>query len=305
MKISMLLAWTAVLCVLLTALRYPARISKKPQYNRTFHKIHIPIGLLALALALLHGLLAGNFPGSQIVWGSLLFTLNWGSLCLLLIILLAVSYLLRKQMKKTWMPLHRILTVALLLVLVLHLFDVGVHILDAAPSQAETSEAAAQVTPDAAFPGSAPAQGASAEANKEIPEAVQGEFSGAALTDGTYQGSAQGFKGTVTVEVTVEQGQVTDITVLSNVDTPNYFSRACAVLDTVKQSQSLQVDAVSGATYSSAGLLKAIADALSGAAADGELQVNESLQNLPAHGGHGHHHGGPASGEPSTASPDE
>ena len=50
MKISMILAWCAVLCVILTAVRYLVRVSKNPNWNRVFHKLHIPMGLLALLL---------------------------------------------------------------------------------------------------------------------------------------------------------------------------------------------------------------------------------------------------------------
>lgn len=319
MKISMALAWATVLCVLLTALRYPARVSKQPRCSRAFHKLHIPVGLAALLLALLHGLLAGNFPGGELYLGPLLLMPNWGSACLLLILLLAVSWLLRKWLKKAWMPLHRVLTVLLLLALVLHLFDVGVHILDAPEtaslspsatsspstqpsptSSPSTSSPSTQPSPPASqedgsgeAAGEDPVEDPVADPTEDLLGTAQAKFSGAVLADGTYQGSGQGFNGTLTVEVTVEQGQVTAITVVSSNDTPNFFSRARAVLDSVLQSQSLEVDAVSGATYSSAGLLSAIEDALSGAVTDGELQVNESLQNLPAQGGHGHGGFGP------------
>lgn len=296
MKISMALAWATVLCVLLTALRCPARISKQPRCSRAFHKIHIPVGLAALFLALLHGLLAGNCPGGELFWGSLLLTPNWGSLCLLLILLLAVSFLSRKRLKRAWMPLHRVLTALLLLALLLHLFDVGVHILDTSETvslpPSVTSSPSTQPSP-APSPEEDPGEDPTAAPTEELLETVQTKFSGAALADGVYQGSGQGFNGTLTVEVTVEQGQVTAITVLSSGDTPNFFSRACTILDLVIQSQSLEVDAASGATYSSAGLLSAIENALSGAVTDGELQVNESLQDLPAQEGHGHRDFGP------------
>lgn len=317
MKLSMILAWCAVVCVCLTAVRYLVRIGKNPKWNRLFHKLHIPTGLLALGFGLAHGLLAGNLPGGRVFLAPVLLTFNWGSLCFVWMLLLLLSYLLRKQLKKVWMPVHRGLTVLLLVVLAVHLLEVGIHVLDQAPAPAEevpavsvpvTAQRTAAPAPETPVSTAAESAGeeaqtveaASEEAlmSAETPSSAQEptpeptpvvEFSGAVLADGVYQGSAQGYKSTITVEVTVEQGAVTAVTVLEQNDTPNYYAYAAAIPDTVVETQSLQVDAVTGATYSSAGLLNAIEDALSGAVVEGELQVNEAMDNLPAKGGHGKH----------------
>ena len=316
MKISMILAWAAVVCVLLTAARYLARISKNPTWNRLFHKFHIPTGLLALGFGLVHGLLAGNFPGGKVFLGPVLFTLNWGSLCFVLLLLLLLSYLLRKQLKNAWMPVHRVLTVLLLAVLAVHLLDVGVHVLDQAPAPAaaapvvsvavtQSTKAPVQETPVSTDVESVSEESRTAEISSEEEPVPTGtpspspdptpeptpvvEFSGAVLADGVYQGSAQGYKSTITVEVTVDQGAVTAVTVLEQNDTPNFYAYAATIPETVVETQSLQVDAVTGATYSSAGLLNAIEDALSGAVLQGALQVNEAVDDLPAKGGHGKH----------------
>ena len=322
MKISMILAWCTVICVLLTAMKYLARISKNPKCNQLFHKIHIPTGILALIFGLLHGLLAGNIPGGKVFVGTILLTPNWGSLCFLLMLLLLLSYLLRKQLKKAWLPLHRILTILLLAAVILHLVDVGIHVFDREPSYAsaitpivsvsvttspeaatptavETPTATVPVTPtpsaDEIFSVSEPEEFPLSNAEptptlEPTPEPTpQVEFSGAVLADGVYQGSAEGYKSTITVEVTVEQGQVSAISVLEQNDTPNFYANAATIPDTVVETQSLQVDAVTGATYSSAGLLNAIENALSGAVVEGELQVNEAMDNLSAKGGHGKH----------------
>lgn len=308
MKISMLLAWGAVLCVLLAAGRYLARVSKNKKANRLFHGLHLPLGLLGLLLGLLHGLLAGNIPGGTVLWGSMLLTANWGSACFLLMLLLAGSYLLRRQLKNLWMPVHRVLTVLLLAALILHVVDVGVHVLDRAPvpAAAESPAVTSVVTiqPEVSAEESAleaemfneeissaePAEKSAVETPIPVAETMpQVTFSGAVLADGVYQGSGQGYKSTITVEVTVVQGAVTNITVLEQNDTPNFYAYAESIPDTVVEEQSLQVDAVTGATYSSAGLLNAIEDALSGAVLEGELQVNAAMDALPEKGGHGKH----------------
>ena len=83
------------------------------------------------------------------------------------------------------------------------------------------------------------------------------------LTDGFYIGSADAFRGDVEVQVTVEKQKVTDISILSYCDTEEYFFRAApAVIEQMKAEQSLNVDAVSGATYSSNGIIHAVANAL-------------------------------------------
>ena len=83
------------------------------------------------------------------------------------------------------------------------------------------------------------------------------------LTDGIYTGSADAFRGDVEVQVTVEKQKVTDISILSYCDTEEYFFRAApAVIEQMKAEQSLNVEAVSGATYSSNGVIHAVANAL-------------------------------------------
>ena len=83
------------------------------------------------------------------------------------------------------------------------------------------------------------------------------------LTDGIYTGSADAFRGDVEVQVTVEKQKVTDISILSYCDTEEYFFRAApAVIEQMKAEQSLNVDAGRGATYSSNGVIHAVANAL-------------------------------------------
>lgn len=84
--------------------------------------------------------------------------------------------------------------------------------------------------------------------------------------DGTYTGTAQGFVGPITVKVTVSGGKVTAITVTSSTDNEPYLSNAKGVINKILNSQSTNVDVVSGATYSSNGIIGAVRNALSKAA---------------------------------------
>ena len=82
--------------------------------------------------------------------------------------------------------------------------------------------------------------------------------------DGTYQGSGTGFGGTITVQVTVSDGKITAVDILSaSGETGSYFASAQGVVSKVLSSQSPNVDAVSGATYSSNGIIQAVQNALS------------------------------------------
>lgn len=81
--------------------------------------------------------------------------------------------------------------------------------------------------------------------------------------DGTYTGSAQGFGGTIKVQVTIKNGKIKNIIVLeaSGEDEP-YFTHAKGLIQVILDKQSTDVDVVSGATYSSTGLINAIRNAL-------------------------------------------
>ena len=70
------------------------------------------------------------------------------------------------------------------------------------------------------------------------------------LADGVYKGYATGFSGPVTVAVTIMDKKITSIDILSSTDDEAFFNRAKSVIDRIISSQSLDVDAVSGATYS-------------------------------------------------------
>lgn len=99
-------------------------------------------------------------------------------------------------------------------------------------------------------------QGSTTTPTTEVPEG--------GYKDGTYQGSGTGFGGTITVQVTVSSGKITAVDILSaSGETGSYFASAQGVVSKVLSSQSPNVDAVSGATYSSNGIIQAVQNALS------------------------------------------
>jgi uncharacterized protein with FMN-binding domain len=105
--------------------------------------------------------------------------------------------------------------------------------------------------------------GSETSANQVTPTPESGESNQVSCKDGTYEGSGTGFRGTTTVQVSVENGKIASIEVLSYKDDARFFERADdRVIDEIISQQQVQVDAVSGATFSSNGIMEAVADAL-------------------------------------------
>lgn len=81
--------------------------------------------------------------------------------------------------------------------------------------------------------------------------------------DGTYTGSAQGFGGDITVSVTLKADEITAITVDSAPGEDSaYLSQGENVINSIISAQSTDVDTISGATFSSTGIINAVVDAL-------------------------------------------
>jgi uncharacterized protein with FMN-binding domain len=84
----------------------------------------------------------------------------------------------------------------------------------------------------------------------------------ASVQDGSYVGEQNNWPDTAKVEVGVKDGAIVSIKILQHLHGPGREHGAYAIPDRVIAAQSLQVDAVSGATYASKVMLKAIEKAL-------------------------------------------
>ena len=106
---------------------------------------------------------------------------------------------------------------------------------------------------------------------------------GSAYADGTYIGTGVGFNGDVVIAATMKDGVLVSLAVVQTDDDEEYFSRAETLLSAVVKRQSTSVDTVSGATYSSKGILAAIEDALakSEAAKNGDAEGGEQSPSAP------------------------
>mgnify|MGYP004547379221 FL=1 len=82
--------------------------------------------------------------------------------------------------------------------------------------------------------------------------------------NGTYEGSGTGYGGTITVQVTLEDDTITAVSVVSAPGEDSaYLSQGENVINSILSEQSTDVDTISGATFSSTGILEAVNDALS------------------------------------------
>ena len=98
-------------------------------------------------------------------------------------------------------------------------------------------------------------------AETSVPENVESE---SIYQDGIYQGEGKGFKGYITMEVEVESGEITRVEVVDHQDDRKWFNRANGVVpQSIIDAQSTDVDTVSGATYTSLGMIDGAQEALS------------------------------------------
>ena len=177
-------------------------------------------------------------------------------LCLLLILAAVVGY---NSMQKKDTQVQESQEITALTKRVEKLEEQNTEILSALEEAAKNQEAAiAQAQRDAKDKDDAAkedAEEADAEEESDDSENV--------YKDGTYTGSAQGFGGTITVQVTLASDEITDIQVTSAPGEDSaYLSQGEGVISSIISAQSTDVDTVSGATFSSTGIINAVVDAL-------------------------------------------
>ena len=86
--------------------------------------------------------------------------------------------------------------------------------------------------------------------------------------DGVYEGTGGGYRGDITVRVTIEDGRIAKVEEVSQGETASYWEQAKALFASIVEQQTWQVDAVSGATHSSNGIKQATQIALRKAQVD-------------------------------------
>lgn len=115
----------------------------------------------------------------------------------------------------------------------------------------------------------------------EEPPVVEAFTPPSAYRDGVYTASAQGYGGLITVQVTLSGDTITDISIVdASEESHSYFTRARRVVSAVLDSQSPEVDTISGATYSSTGILNAIRLALASASTETAPTADPPVESI-------------------------
>ena len=100
--------------------------------------------------------------------------------------------------------------------------------------------------------------------NTEQADSEEADDSDNVYKNGNFEGSGTGYGGTITVQVTLEDDTITAVSVVSAPGEDSaYLSQGENVINSVISEQSTDVDTISGATFSSTGILEAVNDALS------------------------------------------
>ncbi len=267
--LDVIFAWASVVLAVLAAVIWILRILLKKRIvapgsalgraHRSLRLSHIWIGIAFIFTSVMHAIFSSVG----------LFSLNYGTLTLIVGVLLAAMYMIKKRVSRfSWLTIHRLLTVMLVVLLGLHIYDVG-----GAPA---TTQLIAEI--------SGTAQTAEASDQLLMLASDVADTTDSKYIDGTYTGVADGFGPDLTVEVTIEGGEITDIQIVSHneVGAKYYASAMVTIPEEIIAAQSVDVDSVSGATYTSMGIKNAVADALSQATSDGSTVVAVEDASLQA-----------------------
>lgn len=127
---------------------------------------------------------------------------------------------------------------------------------------ADTAPAESTSAAESADGGSAAPESASKAGDASTTAAGAGGIA-ASVPDGDYEGKGVGYNGNIKVKVTVSGGKITAIEILKTDDDEEYFYDAKKeVIQEILDRQTAEVDAASGATSSSDGIMKAVKNAL-------------------------------------------
>lgn len=106
-----------------------------------------------------------------------------------------------------------------------------------------------------------------------------GTSDGGAFKAGTYEGSAEGYGGTLKVEVVLSAEAIDSVTVTENGETEGIGSKAVEALpQAIVDAQSVDIDGVSGATVSSNAIKEAVTKALEAAGVDASKLVKKEVK---------------------------
>lgn len=288
--LNVVFAWVSVALAVLLAIIYLLRIVNRGKHkskviarlNKKLRNSHKTMGMAFVITACIHGFFSSG----------LILSFNFGTLCMGTGVLLGLTYLFRKVFpgKLSWIKPHRWLTAVLIVFLGLHLWEIGgimgpQAFITGAVSEIETSVntlyGSAMVLATENQGSDTTNTSSSTDNEAAVSSAVTAEVTQTAnlfmgsvnLKDGTYTGVADGYGPDLTVSVTVAGNVITDVQVVSHNEVgEKHYGKAMETVPTeIVAQQTPIVDTVSGATYTSNGIMQAVINALQPAVISGTL----------------------------------
>lgn len=311
-------AWISILlAVLLTVIFILRKLMNRNEtyrllfknLNKSLRKHHKLLGIALIATGLIHGLFSSES----------LFSLNLGTACWVLSLLLGINFMVRKHLKlnKSWIFYHRALTVSFITVLALHIYNVGIQAPELLISSlTETTESvdyayadeddttsdtssnnstsgsstsdntdSDNTASDSTTSNSSTSDSATSAVSDTSISSLNGNLEGVILNDGVYEGEATGYQPGLIVSVEIKDNAIISIEIVDhNERKSRYYAPAIEqVPGEIIDSQSLDVDTVSGSTFTSVGIINAVKDALSQALVSGTLPADMSLPTRRGH----------------------
>ncbi|MCE9676798.1 FMN-binding protein [Paraclostridium bifermentans] len=251
-------AWLSVAFGLILTCKFVVRIGMKKsriyrdelkKLNKYMANTHKLMGISLVITGLIHGI----FSGESVI------SLNTGTICWVISITLGVSWMARKILRKkgNWIKYHRVLTLIFLLTLGFHLIDVKIF-------DNKISTNILQHKKQMDYETQENKETSTSGYENTLLTDINGSLDKYKFKDGTYTGVADGYGPGLTVEIKVNENKVSDIKIVKhNEEGRKHYQRPMEMIpNEIIQNQSLEVDAVSGATYTSNGIVNAVKYAL-------------------------------------------
>lgn len=234
-------AWLAVILGILLSIIWLIKILHKKiqksynkelliKINRSLRKNHIDLGYLFLISSLIHGILS-SYP---------IISFNYGTIGIIIGLLLWHTFVNKKNIGKTWLQKHRELTVLLIVITVLHIFEVGGFV----GFDKVINSIKSDLKP---------------KTNINDSNIISD------YKDGVYEGTGYGYGPDLKVLVTIKDSVIDEISIVSHNEVGEKFYKPAFdyIPKKIIDKQTYDIDAVSGSTYSSKGIIEAVKDALS------------------------------------------
>lgn len=238
---NVLLAWLAVVLGVLLSIIWLTKILQKNmqeghnkdlliKVNKFLRKNHINLGYLFIISSFIHGILS-SFS---------IISFNYGTVALMIGLVLWYTFVEKKSIGKGWIKRHRELTVWVIIVTVLHVFEVGGVVgIDRVVNSIKSD--------------------LNLKANTNNVN-VSNNYE-----DGLYEGIGYGFRPDLKVQVSIKNGLIDKISIVSHNEVGEMFYKPAFdyIPKEIIDKQTPNIDVLSGSTYSSTGIMEAVEDALS------------------------------------------